>query len=98
MAYDRPKKRVEIKEFGGLFTQADPFDITPNGALVMQDCHGQIPGQLTPRKGHAAVTFANAISPTTAEVMACYYYPSPLGDYVIYTLNDGVIKAGRAPS
>lgn len=98
MSYDRPKKRVTIGTFGGLLTNADPFDIGVNGALVMQDCHGLIPGQLTPRKGHAAVVFANAISATSAEVMATYFYPSSLADYVIYTLNDGLIKAGKTPS
>lgn len=98
MAYDKPKKQVKVGTFGGLMTNADPFDIAPSGALVMQDCHGIIPGQLTPRKGHAAVTFANAISPTTGEVIATYFYPSPLADYVIYTLHDGLIKAGKTPS
>ena len=98
MSYDRPKKKVVIREFSGLLTNCDPFDATPNGALVMQDCHGLIPGQLTPRKGHAAVVFANAISATSAEVMATYFYPSSLADYVIYTLNDGLIKAGKTPS
>lgn len=98
MAFDKPKKGVSIKSFAGLSTNFDPFDVTPNGALVMQDCHGLIPGQLTPRKGHAAVVFANAISATSAEVMATYFYPSSLADYVIYTLNDGLIKAGKTPS
>lgn len=98
MAYDKPKRRVEIKSFRGLTTNSDPFDIAPHGALLMQNVTTLIPGTLSVRKGHAAVTFANAIIGTSAEVLGCYFYPSALGDYVIYTLDDGSVKAGKAPS
>lgn len=99
MALDEPRRRIDIRSFSGLVTNADPFDLPEGAATLMQNCHPVIAGKLTARKGHTAVTFSNAASASSGnDVMAMYFYPSVIADWVIYELTDGTIKAGRAPS
>lgn len=97
-ADEQPRKRVEMGSFNGLVTNLDPFDVPPGMAVRMQNVTTVVPGQLTARKGHAAATFSNAISSTTDEVVAMYYYPAIIADWIVYTLDSGAIKAGRSPS
>lgn len=99
MSLESPRRRMDIKDFGGLVTNADPFDLPAGSAVTMQNCHPLVPGQLTARKGHGAVAFSNNASASTGnDVMAMYFFPSVIADWIIYELSDGSIKAGRAPS
>jgi hypothetical protein len=53
----RPPPSVELKDFPGLVTKADPDDEAPGAARVQTNVTSQTPGQLRVRGGLRQVLF-----------------------------------------
>lgn len=98
MPHDPKIAVAKIREFKGLVTNADPHDLPPGAAQVMDNITTLIAGQLTARKGHAETTFANEISDVASNVIAMQYFPTALADFTVYVTASGLVKAGRSVS
>lgn len=83
--------------FGGLVTNSDPREIGA-GAVRLENFSLEVPGQLTSRLGHTAVSFVNEEDPASANVMAMVRYETPAYKFVVYETTDGAIHAGRGAS
>lgn len=95
MPHDPKLGVARIREFRGLVTNADPHDLPPGAAQVMDNITTLVPGQLTVRKGHAETTFANEIADVASNVIAMQYFPTSLADFTVYVTASGLVKAGR---
>ena len=92
---DAPRQIVAIDQWRGLYTNADPHDLHPGASAEQTNIEIRSPGVLQVRKGIRPVTFANAISSTTDEVIAMTAYHRPEAEWVLYELSSGLLKAGR---
>ncbi len=52
-----PPESVEIKDFSGLMTRADPDDLPPGAAQVQTNLTSSRPGELRVRPGLRQVSF-----------------------------------------
>lgn len=90
----------EFKQWPGLFSDADPHDITPGGAVLQDNWQCVRPGALTVRKGPTRYNFSTATgAPTdnTGDVLGIYAYNPPAKSYVVFhTASGGVYYGNRA--
>lgn len=97
MPQDQVKSAIAFTSFGGLTTNGDARDISL-GAVRMENLSLVVPGQLTSRKGHSNVSFANGQADVLFDVIFMMRYESPSAGFVIYQLTDGSIRIGRTPT
>lgn len=95
---ENPIKRINLLQFKGLATNANPHSLPAGAAQVQTNIVCTIAGQLTVRKGMRPTAFINAITATTHSVLAMVEHIRPQGDFVVYEDSAGNIKAGRNPS
>lgn len=57
MASERPKSRIELKEFPGISVSVDEFDLPPGVAAEQINVRSDRVGELTSRGGMLPVTF-----------------------------------------
>ena len=87
---------ISIEKWAGLVTNASPYSLPPGAAVTQVNLQAISPGQLTVRKGAAAVTFASHTGSADAIVRA-FCYPRDV-DSVVYQNAAGEIRVARGPS
>ncbi len=97
MPQETSRTGFSYTQFGGLVTNSDPRDIQ-SGAVRMENVTPVTLGQISSRKGHAAVTFLNDQESEEVQILALYRHETPVRKYVIYQGSDGTIRAGRDAS
>ena len=91
------KNVVAFTRFGGLSSNADKRDVDL-GATILTNMTLNVPGQLTSRLGHTAVTFANTQAAVSYEVLAMVRYETPIYTWIVYFTDDGAVRTGRTPT
>jgi hypothetical protein len=89
--------RILINEWPGRESNKSPH-LKPTGAQEADNVVVFCPGELRVRPGMRPVTFANAISAVTDEVIVMSRFQHALGEFVLYETSAGAIKIGRDPS
>ncbi len=93
---DEPRNPTSMRDFRGLFTNADPHDIPPGASTEQTNIQCLKPGELTVRKGTRPVIFNNAIAAALTHIISMVHYHHPTGpEWCVYQLSDGTVKAGR---
>lgn len=90
--------KVEMREWLGYTHGPAPILIPPGATQDQQNLQCLCDGVLTSRLGMRRVTFANETSDSTAEIVHMYRYSRPEGDWVVYCMSDGTLKAGYRPT
>jgi hypothetical protein len=86
---------IIIDKWAGLVTNASPYAIPPGAAVTQVNLQAIMPGQLTVRPGHNAVTFTSNTGGTLPVRSAIRY---PTENAVIYQDSAGLIRVGRGPA
>lgn len=86
---------IVIEKWAGLVTNASPYAIPPGAAVTQVNLQAIMPGLLTVRPGHNAVTFASNTA-GTAPIRSAMRYPNE--NAVIYQDSAGVIRVGKGPA
>jgi hypothetical protein len=81
---------ISIEEWAGLATNASPYAIPPGAAVTQVNLQAIVPGQISVRPGHNAVTFSSHTG-STSPVRRMFRYPS---DKVVYQAANGQIRVG----
>ena len=97
---DKPQDQVRIKDFPGLATSLDPHDLVSGAAQVQSNAMSQAPGRLTVRRGYQKTTFANSgtASAVTNQLISMTDFINPVGNWLVYELSSGAVRAGMNPS
>lgn len=86
---------IIIEKWAGLVTNASPYAI-PSGAAVTQvNLQVLVPGQVSVRPGHNAVTFAS-ITAGTHPIRSAIRYPEE--NAIVYQDGSGAIRVGKGPT
>lgn len=94
---ENPKNALVYKQFGGWSPHADPREIGL-GAKTLTNMTLNVPGQLTSRLGHTAMSQSNGQASTTESVIALFRYETPSYTYAVYETSDGAVRIARSPS
>lgn len=70
----------------------------PNAPVEFENVQTVIPGAMCVRKGMVPVSFANATTASTANIIAAFRYERPEAELIVYQNADGELHAGRGPS
>lgn len=89
---DQERPPLHYVTFGGLVTNADPRDIG-YGAVRLENMTLAIPGQLSSRKGHTLLEFANDPGSGDANIMAMCRFETPAYKFVVCQLEHGGVYA-----
>lgn len=87
-------KLIEISQWPGQFSDADPLTIPPGAAQDQINMMSLVPGELSCRKGLQPIANANSITSTTNEIIEMFWYQrcgSP--EIIVYQDSAGNIKA-----
>lgn len=87
---------IIIDKWAGLVTNASPYAIPPGAAVTQVNVQIIAPGQLTPRPGLAAVSFASHTGGSVA-IRSALRIPGSQ-EAVLYQSADGVIRIAKGPS
>jgi len=90
--------KVEMREWMGYTHGPNPLLIPPGTTQDQQNLQCLSNGVLTCRRGLRRVTFSNDTTDSTAEIVHMYRYSRPEGEWIVYCLSDGSLKAGFNPS
>ena len=90
---DQPEGGIEIGEFAGLMTNADPNDLPPENSQVQTNVQSLVPGRLDVRLG--VVQQASLTPAGSGDIITLYTYVAPDGDWVVTVHSNGDIKATR---
>lgn len=91
---DQERPPLAYTRFDGLATNADPRDIG-FGAVRLENMTLAIPGQLTSRKGHKLVSFANNLGTADADCLSLFRFETPVYKFVLTQLSHGGVAASR---
>jgi hypothetical protein len=86
---------IVIEKWAGLVTNASPYSIPPGAAVTQVNLQVLVPGQVSVRPGHNAVTFAS-ITAGTAPIRSAIRYPEEAA--IVYQDGAGAIRVGKGPS
>lgn len=86
---------IVIDKWAGLVTNASPYAIPPGAAVTQVNLQAIIPGQISVRPGHNAMSFSS-LTAGTSPIRSALRYPND--DAIIYQDAAGAIRVGRGPS
>lgn len=86
---------IVIEKWAGLVTNASPYSIPPGAAVTQVNLQALVPGQLSVRPGHNAMTFSS-LTAGTSPVRSAMRYPN--GNAIIYQDAAGAIRVGVGPA
>jgi hypothetical protein len=78
-----------LKQWQGLFSDADPHDIPEGGATLQDNWTCNRPGALTVRKGMTRYSFST-VTGATADVVGIYAFNPPVKSYIVFHTADAV--------
>lgn len=86
---------IVIDKWNGLVTNASPYAIPPGAAVTQVNLQSIIPGQVSVRLGHNAMSFAS-IAAGTSPIRSAIRYPND--ESLIYQDAAGAIRVGQGPA
>ncbi len=69
----------------------------PSSPTEFENCQTIVPGELDVRKGMIPVSFENATTPSTANIISAYRFERPEAELIVYENADGELHSGRGP-
>jgi hypothetical protein len=95
---DKPETTARTRTWNGRISNASPHMLPLGAAVDQNNVRCQVEGQLDVRPGLMPITFSNAITAVTDEIIAMYQVPGELTDVVLYETSAGALKMGRTPT
>jgi hypothetical protein len=97
---------MDIKQFVGRISNADPHDIPPGGFVELDNLTCIVPGQLTGRNGCRELLIDNRreysedppVAPyDNVQGLASYFLQRGEANWILWQRSDGSIHAGKHP-
>lgn len=89
---------LHLAPFKGRMSYLNPHSMPEGSTQTQSNLCCLRPGQLDVRPGCRLVSFANAGSQVSSDVIAMTSFIHPTGRFVVMQLADGKIRAGRSPT
>ena len=95
---DQPKSGISFDDWLGLLPNASPHRPKPGAAREQMNLRIHVPGQAEVRGGLKPVTFSNATTSTSHEVISMVGYHRPDAAWIVFEDSSGNVRAGKNPT